>query len=150
MPTRRKITHRQPRRNRRLLGRLLLIAAGVLVVTFLLIGGRSATSGEPAIPRGVALASWSENGHGGQYVLEILQGTAPRPGVTITGIVASDSACQPDAQGFNHCHNDIDLKNDGRITVINHHVMSRYRCLRPGEAVSLIRVNASWVIANVS
>lgn len=149
MPKRLKVQQRQLLRHRRMLAALTGITIGMLVI-LLLVGKRNTTAAEPTIPRGAPLASWNENGRGGQYVLQILDGATPPPGVTVSGVVASDTACQPDALGFNHCHNEIDFANGAHITVVNTHVMRRYRCLRPGEAITLTGINASWVLAKVS
>lgn len=132
------------------LNKLTAIVTGVLVAAFLVGALGCATTREPAIPRGAPLASWNENGRGGHYALQIMQGSAPPAGVTVAGVVLSDTNCQPDGQGFNHCHNEINLANGERITVINTHVMRIYRCLRPGEPISLTRIDASWVLAKVS
>ena len=59
---------------------------------------------QPTIPPGVSLTSWFENGKGGQYVLQIAEGNAPPAGVRVTGMVTTDTDCDPDAQGLNHCH----------------------------------------------
>lgn len=139
----------QPRRNHWLLAGSVVIAIEVVVVAFLFASGGRATTREPSIPRGAPLASWNENGNSGQYVLQILEGNAPAAGVTVFGVVTSDAACKPDAQGFSHCHNGIDLSHGGRMTVVNTHLMRRYPCLRPGETVSLMRINSSWVLARV-
>lgn len=150
MPMRLKAKQRQHNRNRRMLVALTAITVGALVAVVLLVAGGSSKNNEPRIPSGAPLASWQENGRGGQYVLQILEGNAPPIGVAVSGTVASDTDCQPDAQGINHCHNEIDLANGARILVINNHVMKVYRCLNPGESISLTRINASWVLAKVS
>ena len=80
---------------------------------------QEATTAEPTIPAGVSLTSWFENGKGGQYVLQIAEGDAPPAGVRVTGTVTTDTDCDPDAQGLNHCHNNIDLGNGRSIAVIN-------------------------------
>ena len=102
---------------------------------------------EPTIPAGVSLTSWFENGKGGQYVLQIAEGNAPPAGVRVTGTVTTDTDCDPDAQGLNHCHDDIDLGNGRSIAVIHNHAMHRYPCLAPGQQLSIMRLNANWVVA---
>ncbi len=106
------------------------------------------TTTEPAIPAGVPLTSWFENGKDGQYVLQIAEGSAPPPGVRVTGTVTTDTDCDPDAQGLNHCHNNIDLGNGRSIAVIHNHQMQRYPCLAPGQRLSIIRLNANWIVAS--
>ena len=57
-------------------------------------------SAEPTIPPGVSLTSWFDNGKGGQHVLQIREGTRRRPACGLSGIVATDTDCAPDAQGL--------------------------------------------------
>lgn len=149
MKTNLKFNRRQHHTGRRLLGTLAVAGAAAILSTFLLATGGHAASEEPSIPHGVSLASWAENGQGGQYVLQMLNGNAPPAGVKVSGAVVSDTSCKPDNQGFNHCHNVIKLTDGSRITVINTHVMKRFRCLAPGDRVSLTRINASWVVARL-
>lgn len=139
--------HARPYKNHWLLTGSIVIAVEVLVVAFLLVAGGRATTREPRIPHGVSLASWSENGHSGHYVLQIVEGNAPAAGKRVLGVVTGDTTCRPDVQGLSHCHNGIDLVNGGRLTVVNTHLMMRYPCLHPGETVTLSRINASWVLA---
>ena len=80
-------------------------------------------------------------------MLQIAEGDAPPAGVRVTGTVTTDADCDPDAQGLNHCHNDIDLGNGRSIAVINNHTMHRYPCLAPGQRLSITRLNANWVVA---
>lgn len=127
----------------------IIIAVEVFVVAFLSVAGGRATTVEPPIPRGAHLASRKENGRNEQYVLRVLKGKAPAGGVVVFGVVISDTSCQRDSHGFSHCHNGIDLANGSRITVVNTHRMMRYPCLRPGEKLSLDRINSSWVLARV-
>lgn len=145
-----KTSRGRGRKKRLLLGASLAILIGAVIVGFLLVPGGKSTNSEPRIPSDAPLSSWRENGRSGQYVLQILAGNVPPAGVTVTGVVATDTDCQPDAQGINHCHNEIDLANGTNIMVINNHVMKRYRCLNPGEPISLTRINASWIMAKVS
>jgi hypothetical protein len=131
-----------------LLGTLALTTlGGIAAVAFLFLYGQEPASAGPTIPSGFNLASWYENGHGGEYLLQIAEGELPPVGVRVSGVVTSDTDCDPDAQGLSHCHNGIDLANGSTITVIDTHMMSRYRCLQPGEAVSVTRFNDSWVVA---
>ena len=102
---------------------------------------------QPAIPPGVSLTSWFDNGKSGQHVLQIAKGTAPLPGVRLVGTVTTDTDCDPDAQGLNHCRNNIDLGNGRNIEVIHNHAMHRFPCLEPGQKLSITRLNANWVVA---
>lgn len=149
MKTNPKTNRRPQHKGRRLLGTAAAIGGAVLVAFFLLANGGRAAASEPAIPHGVSLTSWAENGHGGQYVLQMLKGNAPPAGVRVSGTVLSDTSCKPDDQGFNHCHNVIKLTDGSQITVINTHVMRRYRCLAHGDKVTLTRINASRVMAKL-
>lgn len=127
-----------------------LLAAGLgglAVVLILSYGQQQAASAEPTIPPGVALTSWFDNGKGGIHVLQLREGNAPPAGVRITGSVLTDTDCEPDAQGLNHCHNDIDLGNGRVIAVTNNHAMNRYPCLQPGQRLSIARLNANWIVA---
>ena len=114
-----RINRKQPTLLDWLLVTLAVIGVAVLVVALLPFDGQRAVTGEPAIPRGAPLASWNDNGQGGKYLLQILDGNAPHPGVTVSGVVASDTACEPDARGLNHCHNAINLADGSRIVAIN-------------------------------
>lgn len=139
----------QPPRTRRwLVGALALaVIGGLALVGFLVFGQQSATA-EPTIPSGAHLSSWFDNGQGGRRVLQLAKGEAPPIGVRVSGIVATDTNCDPDALGLSHCHNIIELTNGRRIEIINTHLMSVHPCLQPGERVSITRLNAHWVVAS--
>lgn len=132
------------RRRRRLIGALLAGAAALLSY------GEYAAAEQPAIPPAAKLASWFDNGHGGRYVLQIAQGRSLGTGERVLGVVKTDTNCDPDAQGLNHCRNAIELSNGGVITVINTHQMMRNRCLGPGDRLSLSGIGARWVMASLS
>ncbi len=110
---------------------------------------KTAAASQPQIPSGAPFASWNENGRSGRYLLQILQGNGP-PTTDTTGVVASDTDCEPDAQGFSHCQNEIDLPNGTRMTAINTHQMQQYPCLEPGQKLQLSTVAPGWVVAVVS
>ena len=105
---------------------------------------------EPAIPAGVELTSWHDNGHGGRYVLQVAEGHAPAAGERIAGIIRSDTTCTPDAEGLSHCHNAIELANGEQITVIDNHEISRNPCLQPGARINLTGVGSSWVTGTLA
>lgn len=132
-------------------GRFLIVAATAAGVgslaTFLgLSYGQRSANAEPSIPSGVALTTWFDNGKGGEHVLQIAQGSPPPVGVRLVGTVQTDTDCDPDAQGLNHCHNVIALENGRNIEVIHNHAMHRYPCLEPGQRLSITRLNENWVI----
>ncbi|HED14683.1 MAG TPA: hypothetical protein ENI62_13695 [Gammaproteobacteria bacterium] len=103
-------------------------------------------AGQLPIPSDVALASWSDNGHGGRYLLQFARGRTLAKGEQAIGIVASDTNCKPDALGLSHCNNIIRLANGGRITVIDTHKMSANPCLRPGEGITLTGMGGPWIM----
>ena len=105
---------------------------------------------QPPIPPGAQLGSWYDNGHGGRYVLQVIEGQIPAAGWRVAGVVKSDTDCEPDAQGLNHCHNAIELSNGRRITVIDTHQMMRNRCLAPGDRISLSAIGPSWLVGTLS
>ncbi len=134
-----------------LFGALAAAALGGLATALVMSYGRptvSTASAEPTIPPGVSLTSWFDNGKGGEHVLQIAKGNAPPVGVRLVGTVTTDTDCEPDAQGLNHCHNVIDLGNGRSIEVIHNHMMHRYPCLEPGQRLSITRLNTNWVVAN--
>ncbi len=105
----------------------------------------SAATVEPAIPRGAMFSSWRDNGAGGNYVLQLVQGHALARGTTLHGVVTSDLTCTPDEQGLSHCHNGIDLADGTHITVVDNHAMSIHPCLKPGEQIVVSGLNSTWV-----
>ncbi|HUW37826.1 MAG TPA: hypothetical protein VMV91_10885 [Rhodocyclaceae bacterium] len=134
--------HRPHPTGRWLLGALVMGALGAAAVYYT-TGPRG--SGEPAIPAGVQLSSWYDNGHDGRYVLQVADGHAPSAGERVAGIVRSDSNCTPDAQGLSHCHNAIELANGEQITVIDTHQISRNPCLKAGGKITLTGIGSSWI-----
>ena len=145
--------YRRRRGRVRPLRKVLVVLAGVSFVAAMILvsltqGGMDKAK-EPIMPHGVALSQWSNNGQHGQYVLQVLDGTAPAAGRTLPGVVINDTHCTPDARGLSHCHNVIALEDGRQITVINTHTMKRHHCLESGERVSLRRINVSWVKATL-
>jgi len=130
-------------------GRLLL---GVFVLSAAAIYSYAVQAGttQPPIPRGVALKSWHENGAGGQYLLRVIAGQAPKPNKLVIGTVVTDTDCDADAEGISHCHNAIKLSDGREITVIDSHEMHRNRCMQPGELIALTGINNSWVMGKVA
>ena len=146
MQVKAKDKERQRHPNRWLLGALAAAGFGALAVALLLPSGGRTGAGEPAIPVGAPLTSWSDNGQDGRHLLQIADGSALPAGLAASGVVVSDTQCEPDAQGFSHCRNAIELANGARITVIDTHMMSRHPCLEPGQKLSLSRINSSWIM----
>jgi hypothetical protein len=128
-------------------GGLTIASLSSLATVLMLSYGQQSASAESSIPPGVSLTSWFDNGKGGQHVLRIAEGAAPPVGVRLIGTVATDTDCDPDEQGLNHCHNKIDLSNGRSIEVIHNHAMHRYACLEPGQKLTLTRLNADWIVA---
>jgi hypothetical protein len=144
-----------PRRQswRRKFGRILsptlaLAAFGTVAAFLIPFGTQRSANAEPVIPAGVSLTSWFDNGRGGEHVLQIVRGNAPPAGVRVVGTVVTDTDCDPDANGLNHCHNRIDLADGGSIEVIHNHAMHRYPCLAPGQRMSITGLDAGWAIAD--
>jgi hypothetical protein len=128
----------------------LLLGVFVLSAASLYSYNVRAATDQPPIPRGVAMKSWQDNGHGGKYLLQLAQGTALKAGKPVTGTVTGDANCDVDAQGLSHCHNTIDLANGGKITVINSHNMHRNRCLGAGDRISLTGMSGPWIMGTLS
>ena len=127
----------------------LLFGMFVLSTASLYSYTANARTDQPPIPRGVAMKSWQENGRDGRYLLQVLQGSAPKAGEPVTGTVKSDTDCDADAAGVSHCHNIIELANGTRITVINTHNMHRNRCLGAGDLVSLTGISGPWTMGSL-
>ena len=121
-------------------GMLALVAASVYSYQV------QAATGQPPIPRGVAMKSWHDNGRDGRYLLQLAQGSALKAGKPVSGTVTGDANCDADAEGLSHCHNTIKLANGSQITVINTHEMHRYRCLGAGDQISLTAMGGSWIM----
>jgi len=131
--------------HRWLLGALVVVGAAALVSC-----SANTSSEKPPIPTGASISSWHDNGAGGRYLLQVAQGRALAAGEKVVGVVRSDTDCEPDAQGLNHCHNTIELRDGRSIDVVDNHQMSRNRCLRPGEQIALTGVSSSWLVGTVS
>lgn len=138
------------RAGRRLVGASAMIILGGLAGVLLIHEGGGNAAAEPAIPRSAALASWDANGSDGNYLLQIVEGNVPATKLSVSGTVTSDATCEPDAQGFSHCHNTILLAEGAQVTVVNTHLMNRHPCLYPGERVSISKIDPSWVVATVA
>jgi hypothetical protein len=71
----------------------------------------------------------------------------PAVGAVVSGVVKSDTNCDPDAQGIFHCHNVIALAGGGEIEVVHNHMMMNYPCLSPDQKLTLARLNSDWLVA---
>jgi hypothetical protein len=132
-------------------GRRSLVGALVAAGAAALVSCSATTSNEkPPIPPGATISSWHYNGAGGRYLLQIEDGRTPAPGEKLVGVVKTDTDCDPDAQNLNHSRNTIVLSDGSRIDMVDNHEMARYRCLNPGEPITLTRFSAGWVIGKVS
>ncbi|WP_114010879.1 hypothetical protein [Cohaesibacter intestini] len=118
-----------------------LIASGI---SAFLLGAPIAMSAQPEIPAGAGISSWVENGSGGKYTLQILEGTLPEAGTSVTAKVLSDSNCAPDEEGINHCENVIKMPDGSKLKGIDNHRMSVNRCLRAGETVTISMLTDGW------
>ncbi|SKA17223.1 hypothetical protein [Consotaella salsifontis] len=139
-------------RNLQSRSRWLLGAVGGLAIAsaavFLAYPSMTATAAaNPPIPSGETLSSWVENGRGGRYLLELIDGQAPSSATS--GTVLSDADCEPDADRINHCHNEIKLADGRTITVINNHRMMNNRCLGPGDKLKIETLDSGWVVGKL-
>lgn len=139
--------NRNKRRNW-LLGGLCALAVSGIVAGMIYPSLSAEAADNPPIPAGAALSSWAENGAGGRYVLQLIEGEAPTGAAT--GMVLSDTQCAPDAQGINHCHNEIRLPDGRTITVIDNHRMMVNRCLNPGDRLTLEKLDAGWMVGTLA
>lgn len=147
MKTTRNSKPRASRGRRWVFGALALAAAGVVGTIGFTTLTQQAASAEPAIPAGAKITSWAENGKDGARVLQLVRGDMPAVSAVVLGTVKTDTNCDPDAQGINHCHNVIGLANGGEIEVVHNHSMMTYECLSPGQKLSLTPLNSEWVVA---
>ena len=129
----------------------LLFAAALALAT---IGGIAywslTTPKQSSAPAAASSGPWHRNGQGGRYLLQMHQGRPLPAGARLMGTVLSDANCRPDAQGLSHCHNDIELSDGRKITVIDTHQMNRNRCLKPGDRISVRGVNSHWVVGTLA
>lgn len=120
-----------------------MIALAVMIL--LLVAALDSQASEPVLPAGSGISSWYENGSQGRYVVEMIEGRLPASAAQgLHGMVMTDANCAPDAQGLNHCHNQIVLDDGIRLTIVNHHQMSRHHCLRPGELIRISPLADRW------
>ena len=130
-----------------LFGALALAAVGGLAAVGFSALAQQPASAEPAIPAGANFTSWADNGKDGQRLLQLTKGDMPAVGAIVSGVVKSDTNCDPDAQGIFHCHNVIALASGGEIEVVHNHMMMNYPCLAPDQKLTLARLNSDWVVA---
>ncbi len=130
-----------------LFGALALAAVGGLAAVGFSSLAQQPASAEPAIPAGANFTSWADNGKDGQRMLQLVKGDMPAAGAVVSGVVKTDTNCDPDAQGIFHCHNVIALASGGEIEVVHNHMMMNYPCLAPDQKLTLARLNSDWVVA---
>jgi len=138
--------------SRKIVSGLLATAATAMVLSFsasVFAGTGLKGVGQQPVPKSVTMTSWEDNGQGGQYLLQFQRGRTLAKGERVKGTVLSDSNCEPDAQGLNHCRNVIELENGARLLVVNNHKMSSNSCLHPGSGITLTGMDGPWMKADV-
>lgn len=138
----------RPDRYRRwMIAGLAATAIGGLAALGFVAVAQQPAAAEPTIPAGAKFTSWADNGVDGERVLQLIKGDMPATGAIVSGVVKTDTNCEPDDQGIFHCHNVIALTNGGQIEVVHNHAMMNYPCLSPDQKLSLARLNGDWLIA---
>jgi hypothetical protein len=61
--------------------------------------------------------------------------SGPMPHGTVQATVMTDENCDPDAQGYSHCRNDVRLADGSVLHLRHNHRMGMVECLIPGEKV---------------
>jgi hypothetical protein len=123
------------------------VAVAGLIALGLIVLAPKPASAQPDIPAGAHFSSWADNGKDGERILQVVKGDLSKVAVSVDGLVKTDTNCDPDAAGVNHCHNVIGLANGGEIEVVHNHAMMRYPCLSPGEKLTLARLADGWLVA---
>jgi len=86
---------------------------------------------------------WQQNGNNNENITQLLEGKLEN--TSASGTVLSDANCEADEQGISRCHNEIELSDQQKITVINVHNMNNYACLGPGDSVSIEPYSEGWL-----
>jgi len=128
-------------------GALAALGVAGLIALGLTVLAPKPASAEPDIPAGAHFTSWSDNGKDGERILQLVKGDLPKVAKVVAGVVKTDTDCDPDASGINHCHSIIALANGGEIEVVHNHAMMRYPCLSPGEKLTLTKLDDGWLVA---
>ena len=81
-----------------LIGALALAAIGGLAAVGFSALAQQPASAEAAIPAGANFASWADNGKDGQRVLQLVKGDMPAVGAVVSGVVKTDTNCEPEGQ----------------------------------------------------
>ncbi len=132
-------------------GLAALAAAGLVAIGLGVVA--PATAATPDIPAGAHFASWADNGKAddngkaGERVLQLVKGELPTGTGAVTGVVKTDTDCDQDKAGLNHCRNVITLASGGEIEVVLHHRNMRSLCLSPGDRLTLARLDGDWLVA---
>ena len=58
-------------------------------------------------------------------------------GTPTVATVLTDKNCEPDARGYSHCLNDLEMPGGAIVSVQHIHRMSEVSCLTPGERVNI-------------
>lgn len=86
------------------------------------------------------------NGANGIYVVNLLSGNFEGE---VEGKVLTDTDCEADAKGISRCHNEIELDNQNKVTIVNPHNMQKNRCLSPDDTVRLFKNEEGKVIVEL-
>jgi hypothetical protein len=117
------------------------LVAGLVVVGLLLVARPQtheapsvAASGAPAGLRVVQLTTApGAVSTAKQTIAVLLSGAMPHG--TVKATVTTDENCDPDAQGYSHCRNDLRLADGSVLHLRHNHPMGMVACLSPGEEV---------------
>ena len=117
------------------------LVAGLVVVGLLLVARPQtheapsvAASGAPAGLRVVQLTTApGAVSTAKQTIAVLLSGAMPHG--TVKATVTTDENCDPDAQGYSHCRNDLRLADGSVLHLRHNHPMGMVACLAPGEEV---------------
>lgn len=118
------------------------VIGGVLLVVAL--GGTTTTPRDPVLPgtqpglRTVVVSTVrpeAASAPDGPVQASLLSGEpAAQPTVAT---VLTDENCEPDAQGYSHCRNELEMPDGSTIAVRHTHLMAEVQCLAPGERVNV-------------
>lgn len=134
---------------RRLIGGTSLIVVLGLALTGISTLAPAVTAADEVVSDGVGLGAWAENGRDGRIVLQLVKGDAPAPGANLSGVVTTDTNCDPDAQGLSHCHNVIAFADGRSLEFIHTHAIADHPCLATQQRVILAMLGPGWAVATV-
>lgn len=130
----------RPRRWIWMLGLAWIVIGAALGMVALSQRGPSSEPAERAAPEAVlrtlivsdALPVAASTPNGPLHALLLSGEVGATPAVAT---VLSDENCQPDAQGYSHCLNRLEMPGGEMVEVSHTHRMSEVPCLFPGERV---------------